>query len=72
MVVTHVTFPHQKQPLVKKAENKKMVPPKPVKGNSDLRAMIQAARQKARQEKENTNGNTKVMVGSILLWKNII
>ena len=39
-----------------------MVPPKPAKGNSDLRAMIQAARRKAKQEKENANGDIQVMV----------
>ncbi|XP_045115507.1 disks large-associated protein 5-like isoform X2 [Portunus trituberculatus] len=51
--------PLTKPPAVKKTENKKMGPPKPVKGNSDLRAMIQAARRKAKQEKENANGDVK-------------
>lgn len=58
-------FSHQKQLPVKKVENKKVGPPKPAKGNSDLRAMIQAARQKAKQEKSSANGTPKVMLGTL-------
>lgn len=45
---------------MKKTENKKLGPSKPSRGNSDLRAMIQAARQKAREEKSNASGDAKV------------
>ncbi|KAK8390479.1 hypothetical protein O3P69_010283 [Scylla paramamosain] len=51
--------PLTKPPPIKKIEKKKMGPPKPAQGNSDLRAMIQAARRKAKQEKENANGDVK-------------
>ncbi|XP_050691136.1 disks large-associated protein 5-like isoform X2 [Eriocheir sinensis] len=59
--------PQQRQPLVKKVENKKIGPSKPSRGNSDLRAMIQAARQKAREEKSNANGDAKQSQFSVCL-----
>lgn len=52
---------------MKKVENKKIGPSKPSRGNSDLRAMIQAARQKARLEKSNANGDAKVTMRNTIL-----
>lgn len=52
---------------MKKVENKRIGPSKPSRGNSDLRAMIQAARQKARQEKSNANGDAKVTMRDTVL-----